>query len=322
MAVALRYRAAAFTLAVDPVGRAEEGGVATPNVERTSTMPVAGGHPSAREGHDRSARSGATGEPALDALWAAWFSADPRAMVAAAVTHASGALCGGEGNEAGWYALLRGLEMLGDDGPVAVGAARWPSLLEAAHAAAQRFWNSPRLATLRARLDGGIPACRVALAVNPAYAPAQVALGNALLREGRPHVARAVLEEVREPERVQGAGVALARARVETGDPGKALIAAAQESNAPGLCGVEPSIHDPVVVRDLDEVRGLARLALGAVDAGVRSLLRACAGGSVAARAALAAQAERVDVRQALSRLAGDAALSAHARELAASLAA
>jgi hypothetical protein len=107
---------------------------------------------------------------------------------------------------------------------------------------------------------------------------------------------------------------------METGDPGKALIAAARESNAPGLCGIEPSIDDPAVVRDLDEVRGLARLALGAVDAGVRSLLRAVAAGSAAARRALVAHATRIDVRRALSRLARDAALPADAKALAAAL--
>lgn len=300
-------------------------------MERLSTGRGSGPGPTAAAGSPAGrtepwARAGAgdwpdtSGEPALQALWTAWFSADPRALVGAAVAHAAGALCGGSGSEATWYALLRGREMLGELGPLAVGGARWSSLLDAAHAVAQRFADSPRLATLRARLDGGVPACRAALAVNPAYAPAQVALGSALLREGRPQVARALLEEVREPERVQGAGVALARARVETGDPGKALIAAARESNAPGLCGVEPSIHDPAVVRDLDEVRGLARLALGAVDAGVRSLLRAVAAGSAAARRSLLAQAERVDVRRALTRLAGDAALPADARALAAVL--
>jgi hypothetical protein len=277
---------------------------------------------SAWAGGGAAARPDTGGDPALEALWAAWFSADPRAMVAAAVTHAAGVLRRGPPSEAAWYALLRGREMLGDQGPVAIGPTRWASPLEAAHAATQRYAGSPRLATLWARLDGGVAACRTAMAVNPAYAPAQVALGNALLREGRSQAARGVLEDVREPERVQGAGVALARARVETGDPGRALMAAAQESNAPGLCGVEPSIHDPGVVRDLDEVRGLARLALGAVDAGVRSLLRSVAAGSAAARRSLLAHAERADVRTVLERLARDGALPAGARTLAAMLAA
>lgn len=275
----------------------------------------------ARDGDREGDSRDVNGDPALRELWTAWFSVDPRGAVADAAASAAGSLRGGPGDEPTWYALLRGKEMLGDGGPVTAGGSRWPSLLDAAEAVARRFAGSPRLATLHARLDGGVLVSRAALAVNPAYAPAQVALGKALLREGKPRMARTLLEQVREPERVQGGGVALARARVETGEPGKALLAAAREANAPGLCGVEPSIHDPGVLRDLDEVRGLARLALGAIDAGARSLLRAVAAGSAAARRALAAHAERSDVRRALGRLARDVALPDDARKLAAVLA-
>jgi hypothetical protein len=228
----------------------------------------------------------------------------------------------GSGEEDAWYALVRGREMLGELGPLWVGVLQCDSLGEAVELLCGRFDRSPRLAVVRARLDGGLPLARAALAVNPGYAPAQVALGRALLRDGRPKAARALLEEVREPERVQGGAVALARARLESGDPGKALIAAARETNAPGLVGLEPSIHDPLVVREIEEVRGLARLALGAIDAGARSLLRAASAGSEGARRALLSHAERDLVRRALGRLARDAALPPDARALAAALAA
>jgi hypothetical protein len=264
----------------------------------------------------------APGDSALHALWTAWFSLDPRAAVAEAVAAAEAEVRSGSSDEDAWYALLRGREMLGEIGPVRAGALQCRSLQEAAELLCGRFDRSPRLAAVRARLDGGLPAARAALSVNPGYAPAQVALGRALLREGRPQAALALLEDVREPERVQGGAVALARARLEAGDPGRALIAAARETNAPGLVGLEPAIHEPLVVREIEEVRGLARLALGAIDAGARSLLRAASAGSESARRALGERAGRDEVRRALGRLARDGGLPPDARALAAALSA
>lgn len=262
----------------------------------------------------------ATGAEMLRVLRTACCAADPPAEVRKAVAAASAVLADGPGDEPAWYALLRGLEMLGEDGPVGAGAARQPSLRDAARTVAERFPSSPRLATLRARVEGGVAAARAALAVNPAYAPAQVALGRALLHDGSPETARALLEAVEQPERIQGGAAALARARVETGAPGKALLAAAREPNAPGLGALEPSIRDAGVAREVDEVRGLARLALGAHEAGARSLLRA-AEGSVGARRALVAHAKRPEVRRALARLAQDGSLAPEARALAGVLA-
>jgi hypothetical protein len=256
----------------------------------------------------------------LRALWRAFCADDPHAAVRRVVAAAAAVLEAAPGEEPASYALLRGLEMLGDVGPLRAGGVRYPSLCDAAEALARQLPGSPRLATLRARVDGGATAGRAALALNPAYAPAQVALGRALLRAGSPQAARALLEAVEQPERIQGGAVALARARVETGEPEKALLAAARETNAPGLAAMEPSIHDPAVAHEVDEVRGLARLALGAVDAGARSLLRA-ASHSAAARSALVARAGSVEVRGALGRLARDASLSPEARTLAGVLA-
>jgi hypothetical protein len=256
----------------------------------------------------------------LHALRIAFCAPDPRAATRQAVFAAGTALAAGPDEESAWYALLRGLEMLNDAGPVRIIGARHASLLDAAEVQAHRFQGSPRLATLRARLAGGAAAARAALIVNPAYGPAQVALGRALLREGSRAAARALLEGVEQPERIQGGAVALARARVETNDPGQALLAAARETNAPGLAAMEPSIIDAAIDREVHEIGGLARLALGAFDEGARSLLRA-ASGSVDARRALVAQARRLEVRKALGLLVRDPSLSAEARALAGVLA-
>lgn len=255
----------------------------------------------------------------LRALRTAWSTLEPREVVRKVVASARAALEGVPGEEPVWYALLRGLEMLGEAGPIRVGV-RPATLGQVAEAQARRFRSSPRLATLWARLEGSVAAARAARAVNPAYAPAQVALGRALLREGSPHAARALLEAVEQPERIQGGAVALARARVATGDPGKALLAAAREPNAPGLFALEPAIPDPGIARELDEVRGLARLALGAFEAGARSLLEA-AEGCAGAHRALVAHAAGADVRRALARLARDPDLTPSARALAGALA-
>jgi hypothetical protein len=264
--------------------------------------------------------SNATGPELLHVLRTACCAADPLAEVRKVVAAASASLHDDGRDEAAWYVLLRGHEMLREAGPVRAGAARYPSLREVARTVAERFPSSPRLATLRARVEGGVAVARAALAVNPVYAPAQVALARALLADGSPETARALLEAVEQPERIQGGAVALARARVETGEPGKALLAAAREPNAPGLHALEPAVFDVAVAREVDEVRGLARLALGAFEAGARSLLRA-AGGSLRARRALAAQRARPEVRRALARLARDGSLSAEARALAGVLA-
>jgi hypothetical protein len=279
--------------------------VATPHGERVR----AGGRTSGAEG-------------ALGALRNAWSAPDPRQSVREVVLSAAASVAAGNGEEPAWYALLRALEMLGARGPLEVGAAHHLSLLAAAEAQQRAFPFSPRIATVCARLDGGVERARLALSVNPAYTPAQVALGRALLREGRPAVSRAVLEAVEEPERVQGGAVALARARVETGDPAKALLAAARETNAPGPYGVEPSIPDPWVGREVEEVQGLARISLGSAEAGARALLRAAIAGSGRARRALAEHAAtRREVRVALVRLSRDASLPPHACALAAILA-
>jgi hypothetical protein len=297
--------------------------VPTPSSERGSELR-----------HDASARAAAcerrapapaprsaAGTELLGGLWSAWSAPDPRAAVREVVGSAAAALAAGRGDEPATYTLLRGLEMLGERGPVAVGPAQHASLRDAATAQQDAFRASPRLATLRARTDGGVAAAQAALEVNPAYAPAQVALGRALLREGRATAARAVLEDVDAPERVQGAAVALARARAETGDFEKALLAAARETNAPGPYGVEPSILDPAIRGEVEEVRGLARLSLGALDAGARALLQATVNGSGRARRALALHAQRRDVKRALAGLARDASLSRQVRALAGILA-
>lgn len=224
---------------------------------KTQTERATEPHPEA-SARAPAARAGCA-EATLGALWNAWSAADPRAAVRGAVLSASASLAAGRDDESAWYVLLRGLEMLGEQGPVTVGAAHHRSLLEAAEAQRCAFHGSPRLATVCARADGGVEAARAALQVNPAYAPAQVALGRALLRQGKAAAARAVLEAVDVPERVQGGAAALARARVETGDAERALLAAARETNAPGPYGVEPSIPDPAVNREVDEVLAIAR---------------------------------------------------------------
>lgn len=298
-----------------------EGAPGTPEAEPHAGRRAAWEPPRRRA--DPGAPASAGTDALLRALWTAWCADEPKAAVRRAVAAASGAAERLHGEEPAWYALLRGLEMLGqaEAGPVRVGGVRYPSLRQASEDQARRFPGSPRLAVLHARVDGGVPAARAALAVNPAYAPAQVALGRALLQEGRPHAARALLEAVEQPERIQGGAVALARARVETGEPGKALLAAARETNAPGLAALEPAIPDPRVDHEVHEVRGLARLALGAVDAGARSLLHAAAAGSHSARRALVAHAGRPEVRRALTHLARDGSLPREARTLAGVLA-
>lgn len=279
--------------------------------------------PEAEPGWRLAAPSGKDpGDMALRRLWTAWFSLDPRAAVALAVAMAEEEIWGGGGGEDSWYALLRGREMLGQMGPLRVGAANCATLKEAAEFVFGRFDRSPRLAALLARLDGGVVAARAALKVDPTYAPSLLAMARALLREGRGKAARALLERLPELERLQGGAVALARARLATGEPAKALIAAARETNAPGLIGQEPAIHDAWVVREVLEVRGLARLELGAIESGARSLLLAASAGSESARRALSSQAGKDEIRRVLGRLARGAALPEDARALAAVLSA
>ena len=60
--------------------------------------------------------------------------------------------------------------------------------------------KSVRIATLRARLLGTATAANEALALDPAYLPAQLALASALLDKGRIREASAILRKIDYPE--------------------------------------------------------------------------------------------------------------------------
>lgn len=251
-----------------------------------------------------------SGDLALAAL-----AMEPEARVLLAFGEAAQGIRACPSDEKLWYLLLRAAELGGGAYPVDLPGGQARELKVAAEAASQRFPNSARIATARARVLGTLDAARQAVVLDPSYVPAQVALGAALLRAGDALVARQVLERVPASElgRVRGGYALLARARLAVGDLDGAVAAAAKEPGPRPMNPIEPDARDERASRDAREVAGLAHLAAHRFDQAARMLLEAAAG-SASARASL--EHASPELRQALVRLRRGGKLTSAERSL------
>jgi hypothetical protein len=164
------------------------------------------------------------------------------------------------------------------DGP----RGEWRAL---AHETSPRFPHSVRIMTIEARARGSVDAARKATAVDPSYAPAQVALAAALLAANDAPGAVHVLEQTKGLEKTSDGLAILARARFASGDvPGAAKAAkAALHERAMEL--IEADANDPRPVALAHEVLGLALLIKRRYEEAARHLI--AAKGSERARVAI-----------------------------------
>jgi hypothetical protein len=226
---------------------------------------------------------------------------EPQGAVAMAFQEAEQDLKDCPQDETLWYLLLRAAEQGGSPFAATVDGIQIDDLKSAADSLAQRFPHSARIATVRARALSTVEAAKQAVALDPSYAPAHVALGAAKLRTGDAAGARAALENVHELGRVPGGYVLLARARLALGDADGAVAAAAKEPSPRQLNPIELGARDERPAREAREIMGLAHLAAKRFDKAARLLLEAAAGGSASARGTLE-QAD-ANLRAALGRL-------------------
>jgi hypothetical protein len=212
---------------------------------------------------------------------------EPMGWVREAFEDAANSLATCPDNETGWYVALRAAELGRGHYPIRVGNREVKSLGEAAELAGRTIPKSARIAAVRARIIGGVKAAQEALAVDPSYPPSQVALGKALLEAGDAEIACSRLQGVAQLDRVPGGLALLAEAKLASGDPVGALEAAARTAHADGLNSIEPTIPDRNRGIEMEEVKGLANLALRRFDRAARLLLAAAAEGSVKAHGTL-----------------------------------
>ncbi|HJZ87528.1 MAG TPA: hypothetical protein VKN99_20280 [Polyangia bacterium] len=257
---------------------------------------------------------GARSREVAASLGRARLAMSPEAAVRASFEGAVRALAECVGDEELWYLLVRSAELGGGVFPTQVANSTVADLKAAVELAARRNPRSARIATIRARVIGGLQAARQAVALDPAYAPAQVTLAAALFAARDAKAARSVLAARTDLARVPGACALLARACLAEGDASEAIAVAEREPAPSALDLYEPGARDERPRRDAVEVAGLAYLHSGQFDPAAQRLLQAAAEGSAAARTAL--ETGSPELRRALDRLARRKGLAPRERAL------
>jgi len=125
---------------------------------------------------------------------------------------------------------------------------------------AAKFPQSARIATVQARASGTAADARKALALNPKYLPARVALAAALL-SSLPTEALTYLTPERDLATVSDGYTVLARTRWALGDSAGAIEAAKQALHARAFRLIEPDARDPRPLSAAHDVMGQALLA-------------------------------------------------------------
>lgn len=167
-------------------------------------------------------------------------------------------------SEAVAYVRLRAAE-LGTE-RVARDDARVKAFRSLAQNLSKQFPASARIATICARSEGSVDRARHAVAIDPGYAPAQVALANALVDAGDVPGAKKAIEGLKNLAKVDDGFAVLARVRLADGDIKGAIEAASKELKGRDAIGLEPGDGDGHAVAKAHEVLGLAYVKQGKPD--------------------------------------------------------
>jgi tetratricopeptide (TPR) repeat protein len=146
---------------------------------------------------------------------------------------------------------------------------------ELARVEAKRFPASAPVLTVAARASGDVDLARRAVKADPRYAPASVALAQALVDAGRATDALQVLAGVRALDATVDGFVVLGRARFATGDYGGALQAATDALQRREIDLIEPDAGDFRPTAAAHEIAARAALALGRYQQAAEHLLQA-----------------------------------------------
>jgi hypothetical protein len=182
-----------------------------------------------------------------------------------------------------WYLAARSAEVLEGpmDGKAFAESGGLKKILANARLHAPK---SAAIATIAARLDGGVPLAREALAFDSSYAPARRALVSALVKNG---FAQEAMPLTSSNSRVDADHLARARVLLGVHRPAEAVAEARKALEPGGRDPVEPAPRIEIR-RDANEVLGFALLEEHHADEAHRALLVAGDAGSITAKQKLA----------------------------------
>ncbi len=198
------------------------------------------------------------------ALESAQVEKEPEGTVKMVFEDATRSLATCPGREGLAYLRVRSAELgrgvlVGDLPPGGLGALR-----ELTNGAAAQFPDSPRILTVAARVTRDPGLARRALAANPAYLPARVALADMLADAGDWPGAEKVLPDARGLDATSDGLVVLSRVQLANGNAAAALATATQALTRRRLDLVEPDAGDPRPLRRAQAVAASAKETLRA----------------------------------------------------------
>ncbi len=176
-------------------------------------------------------------------------------------------------NESLAYVRLRSAELATER--LATDDARVKADRALAQQLSKDFPASARIATVWARYDRSVDRARQAVAIDPRYAPARVALANALVDAGDVIEAKRVIEAVKNLANLDDGFTVLARVRWAEGNAKGAIEAASKELKGRDAIGVEPGDGDVRAIAKAHEVLGLAYVKQGKPDKAAPHLVAA-----------------------------------------------
>ena len=150
-----------------------------------------------------------------------------------------------------------------------------PELPKLAAAAAERFPRSARILTVEARISRKPEVGRRALAADPQYIPARVALADILVQSGDWRGAEAILANTQGLDATNDGLVVLAVIKLEKGDARGALAKADQALRGRRGEPIEPDARDPRPVARAHAVAARAALSLRRFNEAAVHLLQA-----------------------------------------------
>jgi hypothetical protein len=185
-----------------------------------------------------------------------------------------------------WYIVVRASELNLGQFPLTIAHQAFATPRDLAREAASRAPQSVRIATVLARLDKTVASARHAVALDPAWGPAVIALANALTADGANTEAETVLAGAAGVKAVPGANTTRARILMGLGKPEQAAALARRDLSEQWPAAPEPFLMS-LVRRDAMETRGLALLAANHPKEAATQLKAAAALGSQPALTAL-----------------------------------
>jgi hypothetical protein len=184
------------------------------------------------------------------------------------------------------YALARSTELGFARLPIEIDGLRMTSAVEIVAQLAVRHTRSARIATIHARQLSTVESADAALAIDPSYAPAKLALAAAKTGAGQPKAALTILKDIKNVATLPGFHTVRARSLLADGDSSAAANEARSDINGHWAEPIEPLLM-LAVRRDAEETLGRALLATGKRAQATRHLRVAAGLGSHSAEDAI-----------------------------------